>query len=98
MMVVRAVGDRLPPQSRVFSVSTRFGIPALLAQAGVMYWPISNTIAPPPLLKLLRPLVLLVLPRIPPSMKFIWNIVVVSEVSWNSGVVSPAVDSAPGNL
>ena len=54
--------------------------------------------APPPLLKLLMPLVLLPLPRTPPSRKFICQDAVVSEVSWNSGVVKPAVASGPGNL
>src|SRR6516162_6127004 len=98
MMMVRADGDKLPPHNWLLRASTRFGIPALLAQVVVIYWPISRTIAPPPLLKLLNPLVLLVLPRMPPSMKFIWNIAVVSDVSWNSGVVSPAVASAPGYL
>src|SRR4051794_23967951 len=99
MMRVRAAGDRVPPQRRVLSASTRLGMPALLAQVVVIQGPRSSTMAPPPLLKLLRPLVLL-LPlgpvRRPPSMKFIWNIVVVSEVNWNSGVVSPAVASVPG--
>ena len=52
---------------------------------------------PLPPVKLLRPLVLPVLFKMPPSMKFICAATPLSVVSWNSGVVRPAEASAPGN-
>ena len=71
----------MPPQSRELSASTRLGIPALEVYAGVIQGPRSITMAPPPLLKLLRPLVLPVFPSTPPWRKFIWKAAVVSEVN-----------------
>src|SRR4051794_22151166 len=50
-----------------------------------------------PLLKLVRPLVLFALPRMPPCKKFSCRMTPVSEVNWNSGVVRPADARIPGN-
>src|ERR1700690_4216907 len=97
-MIDFAAGDSSPAQSWVFRASTRAGMPAFDVYWGVIHAPISSMIAPLPPVKLLSPLVLPLLLKMPPERKFIWSTTLVSEVSWNSGVVRPGEGRRPWNF
>ena len=97
-MTVLAAAESCPAQSMVLSESTSPGMPALEVAAGVIHGPTSMPIAPPPPVKLLSPFVFALLLKMPCVRKFICRMMLVSDVSWNSGVVSPAEARMPWNL
>ena len=73
--------ESCPAQSMVLIESTRPGMPAFAVAAGVIHGPTSMPIAPPPLVKLLRPFVFALLLKMPCVRKFICRMMLVSDVS-----------------
>src|ERR1041385_731479 len=98
MMICLVAGATWPAHKRELSASTNPGIPASDVYAGVIHGLMSSAMPPLPLMKLVKPFVLAPLLNRLVEKKFICITMLVSEVSWNSGVVSPDEAKVPGNL